>query len=220
MKTRKAKPGAVETDSPNAKPEISAQPAPVESEREKAARISFFVTDGGMPEWERMLPKTKEQLAEILRSPNVQKELGISPEEAKQIADMSFGEDEANALLDMIGGINSVAASKLYGIPYEITSKAFSFTPDHRKKACPPIAKVINKWAPMFLKTWKDEIGAAIILFAILNSQVRVMHILEDQRKKNLPARSPAPPVTPIFKPDQQTDIPVASGKKSEDTGA
>lgn len=190
---------------------------------EKTPRVSFFVSPDGTPEWERMLPKTKEQLADILRNPNVQKELGVSPEEAKQIAEMGFGEDEANALLDLIGNINAVAAAKIYGIPGEVTSKAFTFTADHRKKINPPLTRVLNKWAPLMLKTWKDEIGLGIVLFAVLNAQVHVMHMLENQRQKslgNVPARPPAVPVTPIFKPEQVSpENPVASKEEVKQTG-
>jgi len=54
----------------------------------------------------------------------------------------------------------------------------------------------LNKWGPAIVKTWKDEIGLGIVFFAVLNAQVRFMHILDEQRKKNLPATPEK--VTPI----------------------
>jgi len=195
MRTKKRNASAVKTDSPNMS-DTSSVASPVidvvEIEKEKPNRISFNTTPEGAPDWERMLPKTKSQLTEILRSKAVQKELGISPEEAREAIEAGFGEDEANALLDLLSGINSVAASKIYGVPGEITSVAFKFSEDHRKKINPPLSRVLNKWGPAILKTWKDEIGLGLVLLATLNAQIRLMHMLEDRRKKNLPAQPPA----------------------------
>jgi hypothetical protein len=168
-----------------------------ENGSEKPNRISFNVTPEGSPDWERMLPKTRAQLTDLLKDKSVQKELGISESQAKEISELGFGDDEANALLDLLSKIDSVAASKIYGVPMEVTVQAFEFTPDHRKKINPPLTRVLNKWGPAILKTWKDEIGLTMILFAVLNSQVTVMHILEAKRKRNAPAPAPAK-VTPI----------------------
>jgi hypothetical protein len=227
MKTRKRKPVAADIDSTPGNANVNSDAAPVdstpESEREKPNRISFNVTPEGAPDWERMQPKTKTQLTEVLQNKAVQKELGISQEQAKQISEIGFGEDEANALLDLLGNIDSVAASKIYGIPGEITSQAFAFTPDHRKKINPPLARILNKWGPAMLKTWKDEIGLGIVFFSVLNSQVRIMHILEDKRKRNLPATSGPRSVTPISepaasKPEEKIEV-AKSGDILEDAG-
>lgn len=189
-------------------PDAPELPGP-EIEREKPNRISFNMTPDGAPDWERMLPKTKAQLTELLKSKSVQKELGITEQEAKEITEIGFGEDEANAFLDLLSSIDAMAASKIYGVPMEITSRAFAFTPDHRKKITPPMARVMNKWGPAFLKTYKDEIGLAVILFSTLNAQVRVMHMLEEQRRKNAPAPKPVTPIT------QAAPAPVKAEEKS-----
>jgi hypothetical protein len=210
MKTRKRKPVALEVGFPATgnPPENSVIPDPEllpspESEREKPSRISFNVTPDGAPDWERMQPRTKTQLTELLQNKSVQKELGFTPEQAKKIEEIGFGEDEANALLDLLQGIDSIAASKLYGIPSEITSQAFTFSPDHRKKLGPVYARLLNKWGPAALKAWKDEIGAVVLTFAVINSQIRVMHILEEKRKKNVSPMSGPRSVTPISEPAQ-----------------
>lgn len=176
-------------------PDAPELPGP-EIEREKPNRISFNMTPEGAPDWERMLPKTRAQLTDLLKSKSVQKELGISEQEAKEITEIGFGEDEANAFLDLLSNIDAAAASKIYGVPMEITSQAFAFTPDHRKKINPPMVRVLNKWGPSILKTWKDEIGLTIVLLAVLNAQVRVMHMMEDRRRKNAPAPKPVTPIT------------------------
>lgn len=218
MRTRKRKPVALEGTSAVPENNPLNLPAPENGAfeaSEKPNRISFNVTPEGVPDWERMLPKTKVQLTELLRSKSVQKELGISEQQAQQIADVGFGEDEANALLDLLGNIDAVVASKIYDVPMEITSQAFAFTPDHRKKINPPLARVLNKWGPAILKTWKDEIGVAIILFAVLNTQVTAMRMMEEKRKRlqPVPARTPVatmptPPVDAVAPQDKSIAKP------------
>ena len=208
MKTRKRAPAQANTklDPPNSEP--NAVPNLSDSSAEKPNRISFNVTPEGVPDWERMLPKTRAQLTELLKDKAVQETLGLNTEQVKKIEEIGFGEDEANALLDLLSSIDSIAASKIYKVPHEVTSEAFAFSADHRKKINPPLARVLNKWGPAILKTWKDEIGLGIVLFAVLNSQVRLMHILESKRRKNL-TPPPAPrPVTSISEAPREIPKP------------
>jgi len=207
MKTRKRKPLAFGADSAPDVPKLNVNSQEIHpNEEEKPNRVSFFVTPNGTPDFSRMLDKTKNQLAELLRNKDVQKELGITTDEVKKIEEIGFGEDEANALLDAISGIDSFAASRIYKIPREVTSVAFQFTPDHRKKINPPLTRIMNKWGPAILKTWKDEIGLGIVLLSVLNAQTTLMHILETRRQRSLqtppaPSKvtniSAAPPVPP-----------------------
>ena len=172
-----------------------------EIEKDKPNRISFYVTSDRLPEWDRMHPRTITQLSELLKNKEVQEKLGISlaAGQAQEISEIGFGEDEANALLDLVASINSTAAARIYEVPAEITSQAFQFTPDHRRKITPPLTRVLNKWGPSILKTWKDEIGLGIVFFSVLNAQVRLMHILEEKRKKSQPRAT----VTEIPQPEK-----------------
>lgn len=184
---------------------------PTTNEQDKPNRVSFFVTPAGTPDFGRMHARTKSQLSELLRNKEVQKELGLTPEETRKIEEIGFGEDEANALLDVISSIDSVAASRIYKIPREITSQAFAFTPDHRKKINPTLTRVLNKWGPAVIKTWKDEIGLGIVLFSVLNSQVTLMHILENRRKR---AESQAPPREKVTQMPAPSAPPAAPEEK------
>jgi hypothetical protein len=169
---------------------IAAEPKPSE---ESATRVSFSVEADGSPDWERMQEKSREKLREVLQNPEVQRELEVSPAPAPKKREISksnseeFGEDEANAFLDMLSGVDSFAASKIYAIPRDVTDRAFAFEDYHRKKLTPPMIRLMNKWAPLVLKTWKDEIGFALVMFSTVNAQVRIMHHLEKQRKKSVP---------------------------------
>jgi hypothetical protein len=182
---------------PQANPQTDApEPPGPDIEREKPNRISFNVTPEGNPDWERMLPKTKAQLTDLLKSKSVQKELGITEQQAKEISEIGFGEDEANALLDLLQAIDSMGAAKIFGVPMQVTSEAFAFTLDHRKKMNPPLTRLLNKWGPSILKTWKDEIGFSIIFLSVLNTQVQLMHILEAKRRRLAPAPKPVTPIS------------------------
>jgi hypothetical protein len=222
MKTRKGKPANAETPSPKPQSDpLSTAANPVEMSNdspEKPNRISFNLTVDGKPDFARMQGKTKAQLIELLQNKSVQKELGFSADEAKRIEEIGFGEDEANGLLDLVGGINSIAASRIYKIPREVTSPAFHFTPDHRKKINPGLTRILNKWGPAILKTWKDEIGLGIVMVSVLNSQIALMHIYEARRvRANTPQPVPSK-VTPISEPAPTEEKPVEKEPAVTDT--
>jgi hypothetical protein len=219
MRTKKHKPLAPEAPSADSEPvvpSIPSEPTEPKAETEKLNRISFFVSNEGTPEWNRIAPQTKARLAAILQNPQVQKELGFTKEEAKEISELGFGEDEANTILDLLGTADSFAASLIYKVPADICSQAFSFSPDHRKKINPPLQRVLNKWAPAVLKTWKDEIGLAMILFATLNAQIRVMHMLDERRKKNIPR--PVTPITPITEAPKPAEPAIPKEEKEQES--
>jgi len=106
----------------------------------------------------------------------------------------AFGEDEAQSILDVLQPFCVMGATKIYHCPNDIAQRAFTFTELHRRKLTPPMARVINKWAPFFLKQWKDEIGLGLIFFSVLSAQTRTLHTLMDERKKETTK------VTPIKK--------------------
>jgi hypothetical protein len=208
MKTRNRKPAALNlTDAtkPNGSFESNAAPGSTDTNQGKTERLSFFLTEDGKPDFARMHPSTKEKMSAFVRDSSVLSELGISPEKAKEnLLDIGFSEDEANGILDLLGGIDSVAASKIYGIPLEVTSEAFRFTTEHRKKINPPLIRLLNKWGPAVIKTWKDEIGLGIVIASVLNTQVQLMHILEARRKRT----TPRAPVTQMPSPVEKAPAP------------
>lgn len=142
--------------------------------------------------------ETSAKLRELLRDANPKSE------------ELTFGDDESYAILDLLHGFNSNAASRIYKIPHEVTSEAFQFSMDHRKKITPAMNKVLNKWGPLIIKKWKDEIGLGIVMFSVLNSQVRAMHFLENKRRKNLPQtvtlRNNVTPISEPQTPQQKTE--------------
>jgi hypothetical protein len=145
--------------------------------------------DGMIPGW--VEPK-KDSVVGAIKNDEPSKAETLRNVPATEQA-QEFSEMEANALLDLLQGIEQPMASKIYGVPYEITRQAFVFTDDMRKRINPAMVKILNKWAPTILRNWKDELGFVLVFGSALNMQVQTMHHLESKRKKEIAA-----PVTPI----------------------
>lgn len=113
------------------------------------------------------------------------------------------GNDEANAMLGLIQPISAWAAARFYGYDKEICNRAFRFNDSQREKISPPLIRVMNKWLPMLVKKYADEIGLGIVLLSTVNAQARVAGMLDAQEKRRAaekvtpisPAAEPAPPV-------------------------
>jgi hypothetical protein len=206
MRTKKAKSTILAPDNPDVQTTIDIAS---QEEREKANRVSFFVNDKGLPEWERVSPKTKAQLESILRDKSVQKELGITPEVAIALAGAEFGQDEAQALLDVIGGMSALAAGMIFKAPADICRQAYTYTPDHVKKLSPSMVRLMNKWGPAILKTWKDEIGFSLLMLSIWKIQFDTMNLLVEKRKRETGPRAtprPTPIKEEVAKPQEKVD--------------
>ena len=199
---RTKKPKLTPDLAPETPPEMATSPPA--DEDAKTSRFSFAITEDGKIDFNGMRNKTKEQLGEMLRDPTAQRELKFTPEQSATLEDV-FGEDEANAVLDLFGTINSFAACRIYDVPLEITTQAFTFTPEHRRKLTPVYARLLNKWGPSFLKQYKDEIGAAVLTASVLNVQVQKMRVLNTTRLHN---QRPTVVVRPQPEPRTQPEPP------------
>jgi hypothetical protein len=186
-------PSNIASNPPKNTPESGVLIPPFEAKSQKEGEftrkvIAYFVNDNGEIAWDRMRGATKDELREFVKRPDTRKNLGIEAESdslGRKPGEPEFAEDEANALFDLLQSIERIAASRFYKVPVEITSQAFTFTADHRKKLGPVYIRLMNKWGPLALKKWKDEIGAAILTLSVVNAQIQVMHILEEKRKRN-----------------------------------
>lgn len=175
---------------------------------ENNRRVSFTVDSDGHIDFDKLQDKTKIQLKEIFSRPSELRKLGLSPKVSQEISEMGFGEDEANAILGFITTIDAPIAARMYNVPKEIAIKAFTFDDYQRSKLNPPMIRLMNKWGPSVLKTWKDEVGFALIMFSTLSAQVLAMNMLEEQRKAKLPANA-SPNVTPINRETLRQSAPV-----------
>ena len=114
-----------------------------------------------------------------------------------------IGNDEAEALLDLIQPVTRFAAKKIYKISDTVAEQAFIFSPDHRRKINPPLIRVMNKWLPMLIKKFADELGLGIILFSVVNSQIKVMQMLDYQEKQRIAEKEKV--ITPITQAETQS---------------
>jgi hypothetical protein len=175
-------------------------PAPEVKENETLngdvrATIGWLETPDGKIQLDRMTDKTKKKFRSLLDNPEFVKAIGIEAPSAAP-STLKFPEiddKECNMILDLLGTVSGIGASFIYKVPREITMKAFQYTPDMRRKINPNLAAVLNKWAPTFLKTYKDEVGLGIVMFGAVNAQLTVMKLLDDQRKKAETRTSPRP---------------------------
>lgn len=160
------------------------------------ATIGWLETADGKIQFERMTDKTKKKFRSLLESPEFIRAIGAEPPSPAASSPgklPEIGDQECNMILDLLGTVSGIGASYIYKVPREITAKAFQYTPDMRKKINPNLSAVLNKWAPHFLKSYKDEVGLAIVLFGAVNAQLTVMRILDGQRTKDNGTR-PTPP--------------------------
>jgi hypothetical protein len=195
-------------DGASASAEPKQNSAPAESTSAKTAdRLSFFIdAESGLVQWDRISGKTKTQLEKIFRASETQSQLGYvppSPKEVKEAYEVAFDATEVNAILDLLQVIDATAAAKMFDVPLDITTQAYTFTDLHRSKLTPTYAALLNKWGPSVMKTWKQEIGAALVTVSVLNAQYRTMRALEKARKpatvttmpsKKEPSAPPPPP--------------------------
>jgi hypothetical protein len=180
-----------------------------------SSRLVLILNDSGEIDFGRLPEKTRDSLKSALHNPDVRKELGIIQEKSEKISgELGFDDDDANGFLDLLQGIDSFAASKIYGLPKDLCDKAYEFKDYHRKKINPRMIGLLNKWSPVILKNWKDEIGFAIVLTSTINAQVRTMHQMAAHQK----ALNPPPPnVTPISGATLER-APAAPAKQPEKT--
>jgi hypothetical protein len=97
------------------------------------------------------------------------------------------------SMFDVIGKIESFAAAKLYKMPPEIADTAFTYSQAEKDKLAGPTAKVINKYAPVWLELYKDEIALAGLFVMITAMKFQMATMLMAQFQKT-GAVSPKPP--------------------------
>jgi hypothetical protein len=175
-------------------------------DRKNLRVLRFFVADDGTVDFSRMQGKTVEDLKNFVRRPEVKKNLNLETAQTGGEKDEGFGTLEANALLDVLCGIEAPVASRLYGVPFDICHEAFQFAPEVRSKINPSMIRLLNKWAPLILKTWKDEVGFALVMGSAVNLQIQTMRLLEKKRKDKVDGATKT--VIPIRSAESSNPIP------------
>jgi hypothetical protein len=154
---------------------IPANPSAPEVE-EKVNRISFPLDANGKPDWDKMHGKTREKVKSLLGDSSVSKTSGVS-QPTIEVFDPAW----TGTLFDTIGKIEAFAAQKLYKFPPEIADRAFTYSEMEKAKLAGPTAKVINKYAPLWLEQYKDEIALAGLFVTITAMKFQMASMLAAQ---------------------------------------
>jgi hypothetical protein len=171
-------------------PEISvpANPSAQPSVEEKVARLSFALDSNGRPDWDKMHEKTRVKVKELMGD-------GASKTAVETAKVEVFDPAWTGTMFDVIGKIEAFGAAKLYKIPQEIADRAFSYSQAEKDKLAGPTAKVINKYAPLWLETYKDEIALAglFVMITAMKFQMATMLAAQFQNTGAVSPNAPSP---------------------------
>lgn len=175
----------------SAAPAVPLNPsAPAVEQEEKQARLSFPLDASGKPDWDKMHAKTRAKVKDLMGEGASR---GAVAAERVEVFDPAW----TGTMFDVIGKIESFAAAKLYKMPAEIADLAFTYSQAEKDKLAGPTAKVINKYAPLWLETYKDEIALAGLFVMITAMKFQMATVLMAQAQKtgagrpNVPSPSP-----------------------------
>ena len=168
-----------EQETPKVTPIPPANPsAPEPVSEEKVNRISFPLDKDGKPDWDKMHGKTREKVKSLLGDSSAAKASGV-PQPTIEVFDPQW----TGTLFDTIGKLEAFAAQKIYGFPAEIADKAFTYSEMEKAKLAGPTARVINKYAPVWLEQYKDEIALAGLFVTITAVKFQMASMLAQQLK-------------------------------------
>jgi hypothetical protein len=185
MKTKKSAPAP--------KPEA---PVSVEQEiqapEEKVNRISIPLTADGQIDYSSMREKTRQKVKEL-----------IGEREATQTKEIVEVFDPAwvGSLYDSLGKLEQFAVTKMYKIHPEDAERAFTYSQAEKEKLAGPTAKVINKYAAVWMVQFKDEIALAFLLVTLTTVKFQMASMLSQQRAAmEKAAAAPRPTIVPDAK--------------------
>lgn len=172
---------------------------PVEPQ-DDISRLSFAVDSQGNVLWDRMRGKTKEQLKDILTKPETAKALGITQEQASQAVEV-FDPAWTGSLYDSLGKIEAMVAGGMLKLSPEVTERVFTYSTMEKEKLAGPTAKVINKYAAVWMVQFKDEIALAFLLVTMTLMKVQIaktlaatMNVNQSREVTQAPASAPPAP--------------------------
>lgn len=179
------------------------------------SRLAIAVDANGNVQWDRMREKTKDQLKTILQNPDTKKALGLDTVSKVEPVEV-FDPEWTGSLYDAIGKLESFGAQKLYHIPPDIAEQAFTYTEKEKEKLGPLTAKVINKYASVWMVQFKDEIGLAFLFVTMTAVKLQMATMLSKMRGAvdNAPAPS-RPAVVPTPKDLEPNNLERSVGEET-----
>lgn len=167
-------------------------------------RITMPLRADGSVAVDRMRDDTKQQLARMLQSPELAKELGLdAPIHNGAVA---MFEDLCDPLINALDTLNMLALLQITK-PDPAVLREFGHYSDREKGAIKkPLAKVLAKYSGGALEKWGDEIGLCVLLVSLTSAKAAAIRAV--MRGPDAPA-APAPPPPPVAPdaPDSPADI-------------
>lgn len=197
MKT-KSQPRAPKPEPPQA-PILQQMDAQLANDLDGISRLSFPVDSDGRVQWDSMRQSTKEKVRSILQNPETARVLGIESQGSSSPVEV-FDPAWTGSIYDAIGKLESFGVQKIYGMPAHIAEKCFLYTDAEKEKLAAPTAKVINKYATVWMVKFKDEIALAFLFVTMTAVKLQMASTLmqmEKRMEEAKTARPSAPAPTP-----------------------
>lgn len=207
MKTKKNNPKSAEPEKP---PESTAASNGAEPHVEGKDRfnLSFDLNADGAPDFSSMREKTKERARQFFSDPKMAEAFGVKPvAQATAVVDyfpMAPGEKYPaviGSMYNTIGVIESLLAQRFAKIPEPIARRVFTYTDEEKMVLAGPTSRVLNKYMPLWLIKYQDEIALANLLISITVAKVNAAIMLA--RMNQTPSAPNAPEPTPEPEPNK-----------------
>jgi hypothetical protein len=155
-------------------------------------RLSLQLNDDGSIAWDRLRESNRERteklLAQWLNDPKLAEKLGVK----KPIVEI-FSAEYAGSIYDVVGKVEAMLAPRITGMPVHIAQAVFTYTAEEKAMLAGPTAAIINKWAPLWLAKFQEEIQLALLLTTITAAKFQLAKAIFDNERAQQ-----ATPVQPI----------------------
>jgi hypothetical protein len=178
MKTKSPAAKKPDSEEPRKMPAPETPREPSEENGFERKSFAFYTDAKGNVQWDKMREKTKAELRDFLKRPDIGRALGV--EAPAEVVELMSVEWCAN-LYDAVGKIEAALATKWKGVPKEIADVAFTYSKLEKEHLGPPTARVINKYATAWMVKFKDEIALAFLLVTITMAKVQLCNALIEQ---------------------------------------
>lgn len=151
-------------------------------EERGGSRLSLQLDDAGRIAWDRMRDSNKAEVEKAIKGwlndPALAARLGLE----KPIIEI-FPAAWCTSIYDAAAQIEIALAPKMLGVSHAVAVAAFSFSPEEKSMLAKPTADVVNKWAPLWLSKFKEEIGLAMILIPLTAAKFQLAKLLSEQER-------------------------------------
>ena len=190
------------TPEPEPQPEESRTRRGRNPEAAPIKRMSLTLNQDDSIAWDRLRESNKEEIKKIVTGwmvdPKMLASLGI-----EKPAIRIFDESWCDTIYDTVGNLEVMLAPKMFGVTIE-QAAILRYTSAEKDSLREPTAKVINKYLPVWLARFEDEIKLAMLLVSISFVKVQMLRAIAmmprpQQQKTNGAEQKSSVPADPNF---------------------